>query len=85
MARPNLDRTKIEVWIKRSSLAWLTATARIEGKPRSALVRDLLTEANGARQGQRTPDVPVGCAGFKPRPGNALRCFVCGQRKRDHS
>jgi hypothetical protein len=55
------------------------------GQASQALVRDLLTEANGARQGQRTPDVPVGCAGFKPRPGNALRCFVCGQRKRDHS
>lgn len=50
MTRPNLDRVKIEVWVKRSSLAWLTRQAAAEGKPRSSLVRDLLTEAITARQ-----------------------------------
>jgi hypothetical protein len=50
MTRPNRDRAKIEVWVKRSSLAWLTERARAEGKSRSALVRDLLVEAITARQ-----------------------------------
>jgi Ribbon-helix-helix protein, copG family len=38
------------VWVKRSSLAWLTEQARREGKSRSALVRDLLVEAIAARR-----------------------------------
>src|SRR5262245_28306396 len=50
MTRPNQDRTKIEVWVKRSSLAWLNAQAKRAGKSRSALVRDLLVEAITARQ-----------------------------------
>jgi hypothetical protein len=24
------------------------------------------------------------CGSFKPRPGNALRCFNCGERHADH-
>jgi hypothetical protein len=51
MTRPNQDRTRIEVWVKRSSLAWLNEQAKREGKSRSALVRDLLVEAITARQG----------------------------------
>jgi hypothetical protein len=51
MTRPNQDRTRIEVWVKRSSLAWLNKQAKREGKSRSALVRDLLVEAITARQG----------------------------------
>ncbi len=50
MTRPNQDRAKIEVWVKRSSLAWLNEQARRERKSRSALLRDLLTEAIAARQ-----------------------------------
>ncbi len=36
------------------------------------------------------PDAVVGtvpsraCGSFKPRPGNALRCFNCGERHADH-
>jgi hypothetical protein len=25
------------------------------------------------------------CGSFKPRPGNALRCFTCGERYGDHA
>jgi hypothetical protein len=53
MTRPNQDRTPLTVWVKRSALVWLTETARAEGKPRSALVRELLTEAIAARQSRR--------------------------------
>jgi hypothetical protein len=52
VARPNQDRAALTVWVKRSSLAWLTETATAAGVPRSSLVRDLLTEAIAARQGR---------------------------------
>ena len=45
-----LERTRVEVCIKRSSLTWLNEQAKREGKSRSALVRDLLVEAIAARQ-----------------------------------
>jgi hypothetical protein len=53
--------------------------AALDGTPASVVVEAPKVEATSGTE-------PSGaCDSFKPRPGNALRCFTCGQRLGDHT
>ena len=52
--------------------------AALDGTPASVVVEAPKREATAATA------LSSACGSFKPRPGNALRCFNCGQRMSDH-
>jgi hypothetical protein len=53
--------------------------AALDGTPASVVVEAPKRGATAANASSRA------CGSFKPRPGNALRCFTCGERLGDHA
>jgi hypothetical protein len=53
----------------------------------AALERDAVPSVGEPPKQETSPSTaqPRACESFKPRPGNALRCFTCGERYGDHS
>jgi hypothetical protein len=61
--------------------------AALDGTPGPAVVEPPKREPAPDLSSAAEVAVPPvrACGSFKPRPGNALRCFTCGQRKGDHA